>query len=248
MAVTPMISSASPPPYGLLLSREELPPGHDTQQDTLKCIFITLSRERSLPCPGRALDGVITLLSSDVQEETRRMRSFMLYTIDVDYDCRGGYILGDEDRTHFFRLGRWLLSLYQEKTQAERKKRLPRYCSDFNLWLLRAIYAPAYALDLPIDVFVVALVRFVRSICLHATYQSCIQDVLRGDGLDRLAEKLFFDQHEVLKCFEGDANVRVAFKCAMEAEMRKHVEQVGPKKGGRQWRDLDFAKHDAPRV
>lgn len=139
MAQSKATGKATLPPYNLLLPLEVLSPGHDTQEKTLTCIFIALSHEHALPCPPDPPKREAILELGSIEEDAARLASVMLYTIDIDYHCHAGYTLSDADRTYFFRLGRWVLSVYQTHTKARKNRTQPNYSPHLHLWLLRTV-------------------------------------------------------------------------------------------------------------
>lgn len=219
----------APPSYSVLI-QHPLPPSHKDQEAILTCILTVLARERSLPrVPHHTTfppPPALQLL--DLEREAARLRTFLLHTVAVDYKCPlpvalpalGCFIpavLTPDDRAFFVRLGTWFIQLHR----AHRVRRIPAQdISTFAPYLLRYLDAPTHhdSVRIPVDVVVVAIIRYLRSVQQYGEYRSCVSEVLRNDGMHRFAEKSWWDQ-VILKYV-------LMQEPAVQAGMRRRAEAV----------------------
>lgn len=176
--------------------------------------------------PGQQAPNLLTLNIHTLSHDKSRIQTFILYTLGIDYNTRTSAFLHPSDRDFFLTLGRWFVNLHHT-FRGGAQKPSPQQVNALAPLLLRLIYAPT-SRSLPIDLLVTTTIRFLRSRERQGRYKSCVTDVLREDGLPRLAEKLFLDDTEVLRDVAKGASVAANVRRRIRAISGRYFEVTGP--------------------
>lgn len=194
------IDHDAPSSYHILV-QHPLPPGHEDQEATLTCILTVLARERTLPrVPAfDVFSPPPELQLFDTERESARLRTYLLHTVAVDYNCPFPIALPElgcsvpaaltpADHAFFLALGTWFIQLYH----ANRAVRLSsKDLSILAPCLLCYLYTPAHykLIGISVDIVVVTIICYLRSMERHGEYRGCCDEVLPVNGMNRFAEK-----------------------------------------------------------
>ncbi|KAK4504142.1 hypothetical protein PRZ48_005058 [Zasmidium cellare] len=179
-------SIAPPPPY-----RQ----GDANDEDLLDRLVHAADGERGIGADS-------TTESSNVQQETKRVKNFIQYVLSIDYQRVIRVALSSADRSHFTKLHTTLCDLREAQetivaTADERRQMTPYF------W--RYLHAPCKVLGIPTEYVVLMMSRFVKYQTSEGLYKGCCFGILHNSGLEELAIKLYIDAEAIIpRVTEGD--------------------------------------------
>lgn len=154
------------------------------------------------------LQGVVsdeTMVGTDAEDETERLRNFLIYTLALDYKRNKSAVLSSEDREHFTALSNLLNSLRTAHRNThlhstERQALAPYF------WLY--LHEPCKALAVPVECAAQAVLRFTKFQDYLGRYKGSTYGVLHSQGPDTLAYKLGMDRSVLIPRLVADPAVR----------------------------------------
>jgi hypothetical protein len=179
--------TAAPPAY------EQLPNSEATSQIFLDTIQDTVSAEYNNP--------------DNDSTETKRLRSFLLYCLAVDYRAPISLAISESDREHFRELSAtiWDLQSVDSHTLFHLTKEDRRALAPY-FW--KYLHAPCTSLGIPVECAVQIIVRYSKFITLTGLYKGCVHGLLHNYPPYRLARKLLLDRSVLIPHLVGPGATR----------------------------------------